>query len=49
MLNDDLPERLGPLTMHENGSLNLRSSVMDGQAVNRSSPLTPSIFIPKRD
>ena len=33
MQNDDFPEPLGPLTMHENGCLNLISSHMDGREV----------------
>jgi len=35
---DDFPEPIGPLRMHKNGSPNLRSSHIDGQAVKRSSP-----------
>jgi len=33
MQNDYLPEPLGPVIMHESGSLNLKSPHMDGQAV----------------
>jgi len=49
MQNDDFTEPLGPLTKHENGSLNLRSSCIDGQTVKRSSPQSLALFIPKRD
>ena len=35
MTNDDFPEPIGPLTIHENGCLNFRSSLMDGRAVKK--------------
>jgi len=33
MTKDDFPKPLVPLTIHENGCLNFRSSLMDGRAV----------------
>jgi len=39
MQNDVLPETLVPLTIHENGCLNLKSSLMDGRATIRPYPL----------
>jgi len=39
MQNDVLPEPLGPLNINDNGCLNLNSSLMDGQAMTRLSPL----------
>jgi len=37
--NDVLPETLGPLTISENGCLNLISTLVDRHAVTRLSPL----------
>jgi len=49
MTKDDFPEPLVPLTIHENGCLNFRSSLIDGRAVKTL--LRPSLvlFIPERD
>jgi len=45
MTKDDLPEPLGPLTIHENGCLKFRSSLMVGRAVKTLlSPATRSIY-----
>jgi len=33
MTKDDVPEPLGPPTIHENGCLNFSSSLMDGREV----------------
>ena len=38
MQNDVSPEPLCPITINENGYINIRSSHMDGQAVIRLSP-----------
>ena len=36
--NGDLPDTIGPVTMHENGCSHLRSSHMENRAVTRASP-----------
>ena len=33
MTKDEFPETLVPFTIHENGCLNFRSTLMDGRAV----------------
>ena len=38
MQNDDLPEPIGPLTKHEKGCFNLRTSHMERWVVTRCSP-----------
>jgi len=49
MQNDDFPEPLVPYTIHENGCVNFRSSLMDGRAVKTLFSPSLALFIPERD